>query len=131
MQWYKSDLDFQLNGQFTEEIQRDAARWGTPAIGVSYNPLVDDFTLAEIAKRTSIERLYLDGTRITDAGLRELAPLANLSELSLNDTPITDAGLKHLQGLTALEKLYLHDTQVTPAGIAELVKVIPQIEVIQ
>jgi hypothetical protein len=129
MRWHEIDLEFQLTGQFTEEAQRQAARWGTPAIGVNYNPLVDDFTLAEIAKRTSIERLYLDGTRITDAGLRELAPLANLRELSLNNTPISDRGLKNLEGLTALKKLSVHATNVTPAGIAELVKAIPDMKV--
>lgn len=128
-EWYERDVVFQLEGQFTDEIQRSGARWGTPAISVSYNPLVNDFTLAEIGKRTSIERLYLDGTQITDSGLRELAPLKNLHELSLINTPITDAGLKHLANLPGLEKLSVHGTQVTSRGIAELVGAIPGLKV--
>jgi hypothetical protein len=128
-EWYERDVVFQLEGQFTDEIQRSGARWGTPAISVSYNPLVNDFTLAEIGKRTSIERLYLDGTQITDSGLRELAPLKNLHELSLINTPITDAGLKHLANLPGLEKLSVHGTQVTSRGIAELVQAIPGLKV--
>ena len=103
MEWHQRDLAFQLEGQWTEEMKRQSAKAGghlvSPAIGVSYSPLVNDFTLAEIAKRTSIERLYLDGTRITDQGLAELAPLKNLHDLSLINTPISDAGLKHLTAL--------------------------------
>jgi len=138
IQWYERDLEFSLNGQFTEEMKRQIQEMNRqinategPSIALDYNPLVDDFTLAEVAKRTSIQRLYLAGTRITDAGLRELAPLVNLHELSLINTPITDAGLKNLQSLTALEKLYVHGTQVTPEGIEELVKAIPQLDVAQ
>ena len=128
--WYERDLDFQLKGQFTEEMRRQAAGWaGKPTIHVRYNPLADDFTLAEIAKHTSIERLYLDGTRITDNGLRELAPLSNLQELSLNNTSITDVGLAHLAVLKALKSLDLHGTKVTPSGIAELIKAIPALKV--
>ncbi len=114
-------------------MKRQSAKAGghlvSPAIGVSYSPLVNDFTLAEIAKRTSIERLYLDGTRITDQGLAELAPLKNLHDLSLINTPISDAGLKHLTALAALKELYIHGTQITPAGIAELKNAIPGLKV--
>ena len=38
----------------------------------------------------------------------------------LNDTKVTDAGLVHLKGLTKLEQLYLRGTKVTPAGVKKL-----------
>ncbi len=111
---YQEDLTSALQRVFTD---------------VSYNPLVNDFTLAEIAKHTSIKRLYLDGTKITDNGLSQLAPLKNLHELSLINTPITDAGLAQLASLTTLKELRVHGTNVTAAGVKDLVKAIPGLKV--
>jgi hypothetical protein len=115
--WRDEDVNFQLQGQFE-------------AIGLMYEPTVDDATLARVAKRESLKRLYLDGTKITDAGLRQLVGLKELRELNLSHTSITDAGLKELEGLTSLRTLDVKDTKVTADGVARMKAAIPGLKVI-
>ena len=47
--------------------------------------------------------VFLDGTKVTDAGLADLKGLKRLTHLYLCDTGVTDAGLAHLKGLTELQ----------------------------
>jgi len=54
-----------------------------------------------------------------------LMKLQQLEKLYLNRTKISDAGLKQLAELQQLEWIYLSDTQVTKAGFAELKKALP------
>ena len=130
--WMESDIDFQLEGQFTAESQKQAAKWGAEqAIGLMYNPLVDDATLARVAKHESLKRLYLQGTKVTNAGLRHLAGLNELHSLSLANTSVSDAGLKELEGLSALRQLDVQNTQVTAAGVTRLKAAIPELKVEQ
>ena len=68
----------------------------------------------------SLQYLYLNDTKVTDAGLKHLSELKALKELGLSSTKVTDAGLKHLVGLKALESLDLRDTKVTDAGLLHL-----------
>ena len=51
--------------------------------------------------------------------------LVNLKSLYLNETKVTDAGLVHLKELKKLEVLFLNDTKVTDAGAKELQKSLP------
>jgi hypothetical protein len=135
-QWIQSDIEFQLEGQFT--IPKDPKSYvpknqaaDNPAMGFSYNSLVDDATLARVATHVSLKRLYLDGTKITDAGLRHLIGLKELHTLSLAHTAISDMGLKELEGLSALRTLNLLDTHVTAEGVARLKAAIPAVKVKQ
>lgn len=128
--WYDRDVEFQLEGQFEPRLAQhhdDPENW--PAIGLSYEPTVDDATLARIAKHKSLKRLYLDGTPITDDGLKHLTGLKELRTLGLAQTQITDAGLKQLEGLSALRKINVQGTKVTKAGIARLQAKIPQLHI--
>ena len=50
-----------------------------------------------------------------------------MQKLDLNGTKVTDAGLKELKGLGRLETLFLYDTAVTDAGLKEL-KDFPQLQ---
>jgi hypothetical protein len=133
--WYERDIEFQLEGQFTirkdprNEVPNQAA--DNPAMGFMYNPLVDDATLARVATHTSLKRLYLEGTKITDAGLRHLSGLKELHSLSLANTSIGDIGLKELERLSALRTLNLQNTHVTPEGAARLKAVIPALKIKQ
>ncbi len=114
--WQQNDIEFQLKGQ------RDA-------IGLSYEPLVDNSTLERVGKHGSLTRLYLSGTRITDDGLKHLTGLTKLEQLYLVETDITDAGLVHLRGLSSLKKLYLTETRVTKDGVKNLKQVLPNVEI--
>jgi hypothetical protein len=129
--WMQRDLDFQLEGQFTmpkDHVPTNEAA-DFPAMGFMYNRLVDDGTLARVAKHESLKRLYLQGTKITDAGLRQLAGLKELHSLSVADTTIGDAGLKDLEGLSALRDLDIQNTQVTADGVTHLKAAIPALKV--
>jgi Leucine-rich repeat (LRR) protein len=46
---------------------------------------------------TKLKVLYLEKTKITDAGLRRLGALKNLKVLHLSDTSVTDTGVEKLQ----------------------------------
>jgi hypothetical protein len=122
--WRQDDVEFQLDGQFAGGIQNN-----DEAIGLSYESTVDDTTLARVAKRASLKRLFLEGTKITDAGLRQLAGLKELRELSLAHTAIRDAGLKELEGLADLRTLDVRNTKVTADGVARLKAANPKLKI--
>ena len=69
---------------------------------------------------TTLKRLELGGTQVTDAGLEHLNGLTNLLFLQLWDTKVSDGGLEHLTRLTNLRRLELSGTQVTDAGLEHL-----------
>jgi len=46
---------------------------------------------------TGLRQLYLDRTRITNAGLTHLGRLSQLDSLNLAETKITDDGVKELE----------------------------------
>jgi hypothetical protein len=78
---------------------------------------------AEVQQFTApprLDRLWLDGSQITDASLPHLAAMATITWLSLAGTAITDAGVAHLTTMTQLQTLYLHETAITDAGLRPL-----------
>ncbi len=77
---------------------------------------VSDAGLAHLKDLRQVRFLFLDGTNVTDAGLANLEGLTSLRWLALSKTRVTDAGLVHLRGLVHLEVLQLNDTTVTDAG---------------
>ncbi len=129
--WQTNDIEFQLEGLPDPNTQKRSIPGGAgrKTIGLSYEPLVNDSTLARVAKHGSLTRLYLRGTRITDDGLKHLTGLTKLEELDLAETGITDAGLVHLSGLSSLKKLYVRETRVTQAGVRNLKQALPNVEI--
>ena len=82
---------------------------------------VTDSQLARlIGSLPKLERLYLDGTSITDSDLVHLKHLTGLRLLLLTNTEVTDAGLVHLRGLTKLLRLDLGGTEITGQGLIHL-----------
>lgn len=105
-----------------------------------------DAGMAHLAGLKSLEKLSLDGAKITDAGLTNLNDLRRLKDLyiwshygaisdaDLADNPqagddsapedlnraITDAGLAHLSRLTGLEGLTIYNGDFTDAGLDSL-----------
>lgn len=66
--------------------------------------------------------LYLNKTKVTDAGMEHLAGLKQLRRLHLANTAITSAGVKHLEGLENLETLNIYGTKVTDDVLDSLTK---------
>jgi hypothetical protein len=86
-----------------------------------FNPLPwTDDDLVGLEGMPKLQRLRLDGTRITDHGLKHLVGLSNLTHLSLRDTEISDAGVEHLGRLKQLKSLDLWNTRITDAGLVHL-----------
>src|SRR5262249_39809527 len=67
---------------------------------------------------TSLRRLYLNGTPITDKAMTHLHGLSRLEILELRETQIGDQGLLPLVDLPNLRVLFLTETQVGDAGMA-------------
>ena len=73
-----------------------------------------DADLARIAGMTTLEKLGLGQTRVTDAWPERLRELRSLRELDLYFAEFfTDDGVAALQALTKLERLNLRGTKVT------------------
>jgi len=89
-------------------------------IATSKAPMMDDRLLAALQKTTSLKRLHLDGSQITNEGLKHLAGLNNLSLLDIAHTTISDEGLKTIGQLESLETLNLAGTEISDQGLAHL-----------
>jgi uncharacterized protein (TIGR03067 family) len=120
--------------QFGVEAFSDNARPLPPRTPyVKFYDTHGDALLMKIAPQVkSLSRcdgLYLNGSKVTDAGLACLEGLNNIEQINLEKTAITDAGLEHLRKMTGLRRLIVSDTKVTRAGIARLQQVLPQLQV--
>jgi len=100
-----------------------------PVALLNYQPLVNDATLARVAKRPDLGSLWVRATSITDNGLVHLEGLDHLKELDIGETVVTDEGLRHLEGLESLRELDVRGTRVTEAGIKQLKSALPELEV--
>ena len=75
---------------------------------------------------TTLTRLNLGDSNVTNVGLRELRGLTALSTLRLNFCPsVTDVGLQELTTLTALTTLYVFNSSTSKAGRDALKAAIP------
>lgn len=81
---------------------------------------IGDEDIAALARLTSLKRLYLGRTDITNEGVRHLRGLRNLEVLFLDRTQIFDDGLAHLKELKNLRELSLQETKVVGPGLAHL-----------
>jgi hypothetical protein len=54
--------------------------------------------------------------------------MSTIGRLFLMDTPVTDAGLKELHGLKALRLINVSRTKVTDEGVSELQKALPDLK---
>jgi hypothetical protein len=81
---------------------------------------VADSQLGRLRTLQSLETLHLDQTAITDAALSQVASLKKLKTLSLRNTQITDLGLAELRAMPNLTSITLDATRVTDAGLAHL-----------
>jgi len=91
---------------------------------------ISDHGLQHISRIKNLKLLSLDNCNITDEGIRHLQNLKRLEVLTLDGTDVTDEGLKHLLSLKNLKHLSLSNTGVTDEGCAELLKAIPDLEIL-
>lgn len=71
--------------------------------------------------------LYLNGTKVTDAGVRHLAARPDkFLGLRLADTAVSDAAIPDLKRFTKVTALDLNGTKVTEAGARELAAALPK-----
>jgi len=123
--WQRRDVDFQLEPREPSEWEQESGR----GVGLEYSPLVNDDTLIRLAPQTNVTRLYLRGTKITDAGLEHLRGLTQLHKLDLAETQVTDAGIPTLSAIKSLKTLDVSDTRITEQGIAALRAALPEIRI--
>ena len=80
---------------------------------------VADGDIDRIARISSLKRLDLSVTRITDLGIERLKPLTGIEELNLYACEhITDTALAHLREWKNLRRLNLRGTDITDTGLA-------------
>ena len=129
--WENRDLEWQLTTgvKSTSLPGVDRGYPSHPSIGLSYNFLVDDRTLDRAAQNPELERLWINGTRITDDGLAALSNLEHLRLLDISDTEISDAGLRHLETIESLETVTANQTNVSTASVQRLKEAIPGLDV--
>ncbi|MFH5806785.1 hypothetical protein [Alienimonas sp. DA493] len=80
----------------------------------------DDDAMATVGKLTSLERLDISGTPVTNEGLAELSGLTNLKVLRLKTVPVDD--LAPLEGMTELRELDVRFSNVGDAAMESVAK---------
>ena len=81
---------------------------------------VTDDAINELAEKSDLVSLSLDGAAVTNDGLERLSQLKNLKSLSLGITETNDAGVKSISRIKSLEYLALDNTKVTDDGMKEI-----------
>ncbi len=94
---------------------------------ISHCNEITDVGAAHLAGLTSLWRLHIPDSNLTDDGLRELANLRALQNLRVGGS-FTDRGLRHLEGLKILTFLQIHgDNQFSPAALERLQNQLPNL----
>lgn len=91
-------------------------------------PLTDE-DLAPLAKFKNLNRLRLNGTKVSGKTVAILAKLGHLESLNLYDTEVNDEVFVHLQRFPALKRLYLWQTKVTPEAAEAYASAHPSVSV--
>ena len=81
---------------------------------------IKDDDIANISSLTKIEKLWLDGNKLTDQCLEKLVTLNSLSYLNVTSTSISKQGILQLKKLPALKNIYLYETKLTGEDLTQL-----------
>lgn len=76
---------------------------------------------------TSIDRLILGGTLVTESGLEYLKKIKTVEHLDLRSLPLNDTNLDCILHLQTLKYLYIKFTDVTANGISTILKSLPEL----
>lgn len=88
-----------------------------------------DALIEAIAECSSLTKLSINNTNITDLQLYKLNSLNELQYLNLVNTKVTLAGLLKLTNLKKLSQLYLGQTSITADGLNKIKSVFPNVKV--
>jgi len=98
---------------------------------------VKDFSDDDLKNFTDpprVSALYLDHSKISDAGIKYLKQMRALDTLYLSDTAVTDAGLNEfeLQSHPKLHALYIGGAEITDKGLEKLqLRSFPELEILR
>ncbi|NHZ89506.1 hypothetical protein F2P45_10840 [Massilia sp. CCM 8733] len=81
---------------------------------------ITDAVLPDIARVPALNWLVLDNTGIGGTGLAALSGHARLRHLSLRNTPVDDACVRHIVGIASLSYLDVKGSAMTRAGLLAL-----------
>jgi Leucine-rich repeat (LRR) protein len=87
---------------------------------------IQDVHVAQIAKISSLQRLRVHDTQMTDSGLKSLSVLKNLEYITLWDTLVSDKGTVHLKAMQNLETVVMGSTGITDATL-KVVATLPKL----
>lgn len=120
-------LDRELGADFAQLLDRVAEiRWTGPDVGDWELAFLSDY--AEVF--SSVTRLDLSNSAITDEAIGHLARLPGLIRLDISGTPITHHGLEVLESLTSLQWLNIENTKVGAIRTLRLRHSYPQVEIV-
>jgi hypothetical protein len=88
-----------------------------------------DEELSPLLRFPNLNRLRLNGNRISEQTVARLKTLAHLESLNLYNTPVDDAIFPHLGDYPALERLYLWQTEVSPESVLVFAEQSPRVAV--
>ncbi len=98
-------------------------------LGIGGQTAITDEAIRKLAAISSLQSLFLPGTKISDAGLAHVKLFPGLHVLHLLNTEISDEGLLQLYGQKNLKLFTLIGTKVTPAGVAALHNALPKCKI--
>jgi len=87
---------------------------------------MDDTKLKSIVKLSSLSRLSLERTAVSDAGIGLLNGLSKLTYLNLVGSSVTAKGLSQLKSLKELRQIFLYQTVISKAEFSQLSKLFPK-----
>ena len=90
---------------------------------------LDDADLAPLPRFFNLNRLRLNGTRLTNATVERLVELAHLESLNLYGTQVDDGIFQHLPAFPSLERLYLWQTNASSEAAVAFASGHPRITV--
>jgi uncharacterized membrane protein/mono/diheme cytochrome c family protein len=90
------------------------------------NSNLDDNKLKSIVKLSSLSRLSIERTAVSDAGIGLLNSLSKLTYLNLVGTSVTAKGLSQLKSLKELRQIFLYQTAISNAEFSQLSKLFPK-----
>ncbi|MGF1583659.1 MAG: leucine-rich repeat domain-containing protein [Gemmataceae bacterium] len=85
---------------------------------------VTDAGLGLLKGHPSLEDIYINNRKITDAGVKHLTTIPNLHRVKIggDDGPLTDEALRHVAAIPKLTTLSISNPKFTDAGLKALIK---------